>query len=144
MWRTLIENGRYTLVHSYHKPTDARAIDMSYGGIDIPPLENSQYLQFFQDVNTAVNVGALIVSIYMDASGTIFAQDTSGNDVNLRTVKTTSYTYPYIDVSGGWHDGTFLFTFDDGSQFTNVDLNDSAYWYYIQGVSDMNNLLQWT
>jgi hypothetical protein len=117
---------------------------MSYGGINIPPLEDDEYRIFFHDIDAAVNVGALIVSIFMDASGTIYAQDNNGRDVNLRTVKTTSYTYPYFDVSGVWHDGQFYLTFDDDATFSNVDLNNSAYWYYIQGVSDMSNLLQWT
>jgi hypothetical protein len=107
-------------------------------------LEDDDYRIFFHDINAAVNVGALIVSIFMDASGTIYAQDNNGRDVNLRTVKTTSYTYPYFDVSGVWHDGQFYFIFDDDATFSNVDLNNSAYWYYIQGVSDMSNLLQWT
>ena len=127
-----------------HDQSLSRAIDMSYGGINIPPLEDDEYRIFFHDIDAAVNVGALIVSIFMDASGTIYAQDNNGRDVNLRTVKTTSYTYPYFDVSGVWHDGQFYLTFDDDATFSNVDLNNSAYWYYIQGVSDMSNLLQWT
>ena len=80
----------------------------------------------------------------MDASGQTYAQDSNGDDINLRTVTSTSYSYPYIDYLGTWHGGTFVFTFDNGSTFTNVDTNNSAYWYFIQGISDMNNLLQWT
>jgi hypothetical protein len=174
MWRTFLEGGRFTVVHNYqhlhhgwirdcsrgwipyqgpyrapnhdhsHDQGHGRAIDASYGGINIPPLEDDEYRIFFHDINAAVNVGALVVSIFMDASGTIYAQDNNGRDVNLRTVKTTSYTYPYFDVSGVWHDGLFYLTFDDDATFDNVDLNNSAYWYYIQGVSDMSNLLQWT
>jgi len=167
MWRTFLEGGRFTVVHNYqhlyhpdrgwvrdcsrgwirapnHDHSLSRTIDTSSGEINIPPLEDDEYRIFFHDINAAVNVGALVVSIFMDASGTIYAQDNNGCDVNLRTVKTTSYTYPYFDVSGVWHDGLFYFTFDDDATFDNVDLNNSAYWYYIQGVSDMSNLLQWT
>jgi hypothetical protein len=142
MWRTLVKENRFTIIHSY---TDInRAFDASYGEIIIPALEDGEYLQFFQDINTAVNVGPIVVSIFMDASGQTFAQNSNGNNINLRTVKTTSYCYPYVDYLGTWHYGTFTFTFDDDSTFSNIDINNSMYWYYIQGVSDMNNLLQWT
>ena len=142
MWRTLVKENRFTIVHSY---TDTnRDFDASYGEIIIPALEDGEYLQFFQDINTAVNAGPIVVSIFMDASGQTFAQDSNGNNINLRTVKTTSYCYPYVDYLGTWHYGTFTFTFDDDSTFSNIDINNSMYWYYIQGVSDMNNLSQWT
>jgi hypothetical protein len=142
MWNIIIEDNRYKVMLDLVNVS--RGFDMSYGGIDIPALEDGEYAKFFEDINTAVNVGPLVVSVFMDASGQTYAKDNNGNDINLRMVVTTSYTYPYIDVNAVWQDGTFVFTFDDGSSFTNVDLNDSAYWYYIQGVSDMNNLLQWT
>ena len=142
MWRTFVKDNQYTVVHIY---TDLnRDFDASYGGIIIPPLEDDEYTHFFQDINTAVNVGPIVVSIFMDASGQTYAQDSNGGDINLRNVKSTSYSYSYIDYLGTWHDGLFTFTFDDGSTFSNQDLNNSQYWYYIQGVSDMNNLLQWT
>jgi hypothetical protein len=141
MLRTLIEGNKYTVIHDHDIST--RAIDASYGEIDIPKLEDDEYQQFIKDINSAVNLGALIVSIYLDASGTVFAKDSNGNDIYLRTVKSTSYTYPYFDNNDIWHDGKFSFTFD-GAQFSNVDTLNSLYWYYIQGVSDINNLLQWT
>jgi hypothetical protein len=141
MWRAIINRNIYTILHEYD---EEKRDTTSVGGIDIPSLENDEYLQFMKDINTAVNTGPFIISIFMDASGTIFTKDNNGNDINLRLVKTTSYTYPHMDISGNYVDGIFYFTFDDGSTFNNVDLNNSAYWYYIQGVSDMNNLLQWT
>ena len=143
MWRTLIEDSKYTVIHNYEDMSRTH-IDASYGGIHIPPLEDDEYVQFIKDINSAVNVGPLVVSIYTDASGTAFAKDFNGNDINMRLVKSTSYTYPYFDTDNVWHYGTFTFTFDDGSIFDNNDLNNSAYWYFISGVSDMNNLLQWT
>lgn len=144
MWRTLIKENQFTIVHSYTDNSASRDFDASYGEIIIPALEDGEYILFINDLNTAVNVGAIILSIFMDASGQTFAQDSNGGDINLRKVTSTSYSYPYIDYLGTWHDGTFSVTFDDGSTFTNIDLNDSMYWYFIQGVSDMNNLLQWT
>ena len=141
MWKAIIDRNIYTVLHEYG---GERAIDASFGGINIPPLENDEYIQFIKDINTAVNVGPLMISIFSDASGTIFTKDNNGNDINLRSVKSTSYTYSHMDNNGNFIDGVFYFTFDDGSTFNNVDLNNSEYWYYIQGVSDMNNLLQWT
>ena len=142
MWRTIVDQNRFTILHEYENIS--RAFDASYGGIVIPPLEDDEYVQFMKDINTAVNVGPLIVSIFTDASGTVFVKDSNGNDINLRLVKSTSYTYPYMDPEGNWTSGIFEFTFDDGSTFSNNDLLNYLYWYYIQGVSDMNNLLQWT
>jgi hypothetical protein len=141
IWRAIIVRNIYTVLHEYG---GERSTDASFGRIDIPPLENDEYDQFMHDVNTVVNKGALIVSIFTDASGTIFTKDNNGNDINLRLVKSTSYTYSHMDNNGIFIDGVFYFTFDDGSTFSNVDINNSEYWYYIQGVSDMNNLLQWT
>lgn len=144
MWRTLVKENRFTIVHSYTDNAANRAFDASLGEIIIPSLENGEYLKFFQDVNTAINIGPFVISIFMDASGQTYAQDSNGGDINLRTVTSTSYSYPYIDGDGIWHYGTFTFTFENGSTFSNIDINNSAYWYFIQGVSDMNNLLQWT
>lgn len=143
MYQTTFKDNKYTIFHDYSE-NNTRAFDISYGGIYITPLENDEFTKFFQDINTAVNIGPFIVSILMDASGTTYAKDTNGNDINLRLVKSNSYTYPYMDSTGGYVDGQFILIFDDGSTFTNVDLNHAAYWYYIQGVSDMSNLLQWT
>jgi hypothetical protein len=141
MYQAIFKDNNYTVFYDYSLTRD---FDMSYGGINIPLLENDEYLQFFKDINTAVNKGPFIISIFLDPSGTIFAKDNNGNDINLRLVKSNSYTYPYIDKDANYIDGIFYFVFDDGSTFNNVDLNNSEYWYYIQGVSDMNNLLQWT
>lgn len=142
MWRTFVKENRFTIIHNY--TDNDRGFDASYGEIIIPALEDGEYVIFMNDINKAVNVGPIIISIFMDASGQTYAKDSNGGDINLRKVTSTSYSYPYIDNLGTWHYGTFTFTFDDGSTFSNIDLNDSLYWYYIQGVSDMNNLLQWT
>lgn len=142
MWRAIINNNIYTILHEYDGKRD---FDTSFGLIDIQPLENDEYIQFMKDINTAVNKGPFIISIFMDASGTIFTKDSNGNDINLRLVKSTSYTYPYMDNSGNYVKGNFIFTFDDGSTMNNDDLNETIqYWYYIQGVNDINNISLWT
>jgi hypothetical protein len=111
---------------------------------NIPPLEDGEYVQFMLDVNMAVRTGPLIISIYSDASGNNIVLDTNGNPVNNRYLKTTSYSYPYIDFSGNYIDGILTCIFGDGSSFSNNDENNAAYWYSIQGISDPNNLQQYT
>jgi hypothetical protein len=149
MWRTLIEENKFTVIRNYEDLS--RAHDMSYGSINIPHYENMEYELLNHDINAAVSKGQLIVSIYTDASGTIFAKDSNNNDINLRLVKNNSYTYPYMDPSGNYVNGTFTMKFDDGSTFFNTDDNDImdedplyGLWYYIQGISDMNNLHKFT
>lgn len=147
MWRTLIEEGRYTVIHDYS--VEARD-HTSIGGIIIPDLENQEYVIFMHDVNTAVNNGAIIMSIFTDISGTIYAKDSNDVDINLRTVKSTSYTYPYYDNNNVFTNGIITVLFEDGATFQNIDnlpMEDDpiyGYWYYIQGVSDMNNLHKFT
>ena len=143
MWRAIINRNIYTILHEYDE--EKRDTNVSIGRIDIPSLENDQYIHFMQDINTAINKGPLIISICLDASGTIFTKDNNGNDINLRLVKTTSYTYPYMDISGNYVDGIFYLKFDDGGTFNNYDSNDTVkYFYYIQGVDDINNFDEWT
>lgn len=119
-------------------------IDASYGDIVLPLPENDEYQQFTKDINAAILTGPFILSIFTDASGIGFAQDLNGNDINLRQVASTSYTYPYIDISGNMVVGYYTMNFSDGATFGNPDTNHSAYWYYIEGISDMSNIYQWS
>jgi hypothetical protein len=136
----LIENPHYIVTHNYFLLRDLSGNN----SINIPPLENGEYVQFMLDVNMAVRRGPLIVSIYTDASGNNFALDSNGNPINNRYLKTTSYVYEYFDLSNNLVDGVLNCTFGDGSTFDNGDINNSSYWYNIQGVSDPNNLPQYT
>jgi hypothetical protein len=149
MLRTLVENGSYTVIHDYEDRS--REFDASYGHIDILPLENQEYEELLLDLNTAVNVGPIIISIYSDISGTAFIKDSNNNDINLRLVKSHSYTYPFMDICGNYVNGTFTVVFDDGSTFFNSDDDDIydagleyPYWYYLQGVNDINSLKKFT
>jgi hypothetical protein len=133
-------NPHYVVTHHFYLMRDMSGNNP----INIPPLENGEYIQFMLDVNAAVRIGALIISIYTDISGTVFALDTNGNPVNNRFLKTTNYVYPYVDGNGTLMDGVLSCTFGDGSTFSNIDANNGAYWYNIQGISDPNNLKQYT
>jgi hypothetical protein len=129
------ENNAFNIVYDLEKNEFNESRD-----IVLLPLENEVYVQFMKDINSAVNKGSIILSIFIDPIGTNFAQDNFGNNINQRLVKTTSYTYPYVDINGNFIDGKFTVIFNDGSHFSKSDGNTTAYWYYIAGVSDMNNL----
>jgi len=151
MWRTLVEEGRFTVIHDYTHINDGSRDHTSVGGIDIPHLENLEYDLLIHDINTAVNAGGLVMSIFTDASGTIFAKDSNNNDINMRSVKSSSYTYPYYNNENVYINGIITVIFDDDSTFSNSDdedINDediaNGLWYYIDGVSDMNNLHKFT
>lgn len=133
-------NPHYVVTHHIYLMRDLSGNNSE----NIPPLEDGEYAQFMLDVNMAVRSGALIISIYTDASGNTIALDTNGNPVNNRYLKTTSYSYPYLDISGNYIDGVLTCIFGDGSSFSNNDQNNAAYWYSIQGISDPNNLQQYT
>jgi hypothetical protein len=112
--------------------------------VNIPPLEDGEYPQFLLDVNMAIRMGPILLSIYTDASGVGIALDSNGNPIVNRFLKQTSYAYSYIDFSGNYIDGYMTCTFGDNSTFGNDDTNNSLYWYFIQGISDPNNLQQYT
>lgn len=103
--------------------------------VTLPPLLDGEYAQVIPDSNTVLHtVGYIRMSIYIDASGTTFAQDSSGNDINNKLVSSTIYTYAYTDLSGSNWDGYFLTYFDDGTTFGNNDTNNGAYWYTMEGL----------
>ena len=104
-------------------------------GNNVPYLDNGEYQLIIDDVNYALHHGnPFRINIYTDANGTIFAQDSNGNDINNRLVVSTIYSYQYYDYqANAVVDGNFKVIFDDGSYIQNVDLNDQAYWYTVVG-----------
>jgi len=136
----LIANPHYIVTHHFYLLRDLSGNNPE----NIPPLDNGEYVQFMQDVNMAVRMGPLIVSIYTDASGTNFALDTNGNPISSRTINTTNYHYPYYDANNILVEGVLTTVFDDGSSFSNDDEHNTSFWYNIQGVSDPINLQQYT
>lgn len=105
--------------------------------INLVPLVNGEYLNITTDENTALHtLGYIRLSLYMDGSGNTVALDSNGNPISSRLVTDTVYTYPYTDISGNVNiDGYLTLYFDDGSFFGNNDVNNSAFWYMIEGVS---------
>jgi len=103
---------------------------------DMGPIVNGQYPEFQYDVNQSIDLlGKLNIDIYTDGSGNNYALDTKGNPIQNRVIIEMAYTYPYTDpMTQTFYDGYFTITFDDGSSLSNVDSNDTAYWYYIEGL----------
>lgn len=107
----------------------------STNDVNIEPLINGQYAQITVDIDTALHtLGYLRINIYTDISGTTFAKDSLGNDINNRTIAFTRYSYPSTDICGNYIDGNMTITFDDGSTLNSEDWNDTEYAYNLVGL----------
>jgi hypothetical protein len=111
---------------------------------NIPPLEDGEYPQFMLDVNMAIRMGPILLSLYTDASGTEFVLDSNGNPIVNRFLKQTSYSYPYIDKDGLYIQAVLTCTFGDNSTLSVDGLHHSIFWYFIKGITDPNNLQPFT
>jgi len=102
---------------------------------DMGPITNGQYISFQNDVNYAINMlGHVNLNIFTDASGNNYALDSSGNQIRNALIEKMVYTYPYIDLSGNSVDGRFDIFFYNAGTWGNVDANDEAFWYSIEGI----------
>jgi hypothetical protein len=111
---------------------------------NIPPLEDGEYPQFMLDVNMAIRMGPILLTLYTDASATGFVLDSNGNPIQNRFLKQTRYSYPYINKDGVYVPGLLTCTFGDGSTLETDGLHHAIFWYFIKGVSDPNNLESFT
>lgn len=102
---------------------------------DMGPINDGEYISFQNDVNYAINtLGHVNLDIYLDASGTVYAVDASGNPYQNVLIKRMVYTYPYLDGSGNTVDGLFELLFYNGTYWSNRDANNTTYWYYVVGI----------
>ena len=102
---------------------------------DMGPIVDGEYISFQNDVNYAINMlGHVNLNIYMDASGTTFALDSSGNPIQNALIERMVYTYPYLDQNNNTVDGSFRIFFYNGGSWANTDANYAAYWYSIEGI----------
>ena len=140
----LLLNPHYIVTHDWLR--FRRFVDDLSGNNpeDIAPLENGQYAIFMEDINMAVRKGELVISIFSDASGVNYVPDSNGNPINNRFLRTTTYTYPYIDRDGVYVYGILRCTFGDRSTFENDDAHETSFWYIIKGINDLNSLKQLT
>ena len=99
-WKKDLENFLQENPHhivTYHISDYYQTRDLSGNNPDnIPPLEDGEYIQFMQDVNIAVRTGALIITVYTDASGIGIALDSLGNPILNRVLHLLSFKMPIL------------------------------------------------
>ena len=108
-------------------------------------IANGEYELFIQHINEVLNtIYILKISIFISSDGNTFAKDTNNNDINKRLITTIAYSYPHIITeTGEYVDGIMTLTFEDGSTFSNTDINYGAFWYSIDGYNN-NIIMQYT
>jgi len=110
--------------------------DFTTNDASLNKYDNGQFDSLINDMNTALHsLGFSDIYIFMDASGTILANDSNGKPIEKRRIKSTSYTYPYIDNSDNFVFGYFTIVFDDDSTFYLNDANHDVYWYTMFGMN---------
>ena len=109
------------------------------------PMQNGQYAKFMNDATIALNtIYHLNISIYTDGSGSNFALDSSGNNIQDRLITNITYAYPYIDSDTlQYITGVMNIHFDDGTFFSNDDEHEESFWYSLQGM-DQFGIKQFT
>jgi hypothetical protein len=110
--------------------------DFTTNDVSLNKYDNGQYDELINDMNTALHtIGYSDIYIFTDASGMILANDSSGNPIEKRRIKSTSYTYPYIDASDNFVFGYFTIVFDDDNTFTLDDEHHTSFWYVMFGMN---------
>jgi hypothetical protein len=98
-------------------------------------LTDGEYTEVINDSNTVLHsIGEIRLSLFTDASATIFALESSGNPIDKKLVATTLYTYPYTDSNNNEIQGYLTTTFSDGTSISNDDSNTTSYWYTMEGL----------
>lgn len=103
------------------------------------PMENGEYAKFMNDATIALNtIYHLNISIYTDGSGSNFALDSSGNNIQDRLITNITYAYPYIDSETQLPViGNMTMYFDDGTFFNENDNQHEIFWYSLQGMEQL-------
>jgi hypothetical protein len=118
--------------------TDVSAISttVTTNNVSLPMLTDGEYTEVINDSNTVLHtIGEIRLSLFTDASATIFALDSSGNPIDKKLVATTLYTYPYTDSNNNEIQGYLTTTFSDGTSIGNDDSNTTSYWYIMEGLN---------
>jgi hypothetical protein len=100
------------------------------------PITDGEFITFQYNVNYALNnLGYVRINITTDASGTVFALDTSGNAIDNRLILKMTYVYSHLDdLSGLPVDAYFILQFDDGSTFGLSEVEHGQFWYWLTGI----------
>ena len=86
----------------------------------------NHHIEFYADLQK-IQVqmsGNVRISLFSNAEGTVYANDTTGNPINNRFLKYTMYTNPYYHPYDGNIPGQLTIHFLDGTVYKKVDTED--------------------
>jgi hypothetical protein len=106
---------------------------------DMVPLNNGQFPNFVTDVDILINSGRrLVLNLFTNVEGTVYAIDTSGNNIDKRLIIRMEYDFPHNDENTNEPvDGYFIITFDDNTSFAIYDANHMNYWYSFEDLDPL-------
>lgn len=95
-----------------------------------------QFDEFDYDFNRAkLTLPHIYFNVYLNAQGTVFANDSNGNPIQNRLVYYISYTLPYDDpVTHDPMPGFLKVIFNDHSFIKSYNNAETTYWYSINGL----------
>ena len=84
------------------------------------------HIEFYANLQTIhlQTNGDVRMTLYSNAEGTVYANDTAGNPINNRFLKYTMYTNPYVHPYDGNIPGELTIHFLDGTVYKKVDTED--------------------
>lgn len=116
--------------------------DNTGNSIIIPALPNNKYADINADITMALNVGSVVISIFSDSTGTVYAKDSNGNDINSVVLTDVYYSNPYVNFKNVEVPGAYMLVISGGSTISNNDDSTTEYWYFVQGINDITSLRQ--
>jgi hypothetical protein len=95
-----------------------------------------QFDEFDVDFAMAkVTLTHIYINVYLNAEGTVFANDSKGNPIQNRLIYYAMYTLPYTDMGSNLPmPGYLKIVFNDGSYIKSFDNAETTYWYSITGL----------
>lgn len=96
-----------------------------------------QFDEFDADFSRAkAELTHIYLNLYLNAEGTVFANDSNGNPIQNRLVHYIIYTLPYNDpASNAIMPGFLMVAFNDYSFIKSYNNAESTYWYSINGLT---------
>jgi uncharacterized protein YozE (UPF0346 family) len=96
-----------------------------------------QFDEFDSDFTRAkTTLPHIYLNVYLNAQGTVFANDSNGNPIENKLVYFISYTLPYNDpVSNEPMPGFLKLVFQDHSFIKSFNNAETTYWYSITGLT---------
>jgi hypothetical protein len=94
-------------------------------------INSTFYQPILADINSIILKGdRIFISIYTDATGTQFKNDSNGHEIDKKMFISISYQYPSVNV-----EGELKITFNDGC-FIIINDNNDNFWYSVANVTN--------